>query len=449
MAPSNGSYVHHQSKAWNQNVNPPKEFMKRPPGPRQALRFLAVSALALSPAALGGQAGCLTYVAYNDAIYITRYTCREAEVTVSGWIDGLPVIAIVDGAFSGCDSLTNVIIPDGVTYIGDGAFSGCSNLAGITIPGSVTHIGEMAFSGCSSLASVTVPNGITEIGVEMFYGCSSLTSLTLPDSITLIAMNAFVDCSRLTSLTIPTNVTAIGDWAFQECASLTSLTIPSSVTSIGLGALSYCSSLTNIAVDPLNPSYAEVEGLLFNKTLTALIQCPGGKAGSYTVPSTVTTVGEVAFGGCSNLSSITVPSSVTNIEAYGFSDCPNLTAVQFRGQPPSLGLEVFDDADQATVYYVPGIAGWGSTLGGRPTAPWYLPKPVILSSGPSFGVATNRFGFIVSWATNAFVLVEVATNLANPVWTPLDINVPNQGWFYFSDPHWTDSPARFYRLWSP
>jgi len=79
-------------------------------------------------------------------------------------------------------------------------------------------------------------------------------------------------------------------------------------------------------------------------------------------------------------------------------------------------------------------------------AQWFLPKPLILSAGAGFGVQTNRFGFIISWATNSPVVVEACTNLANPSWYPLATNSLTSGSSGFSDPQWTNYPGRFYRL---
>ena len=103
----------------------------------------------------------------------------------------------------------------------------------------------------------------------------------------------------------------------------------------------------------------------------------------------------------------------------------------------------------ATIYYLPGTAGWGSTFGECPTALWFLPNPLILNNGPSFGVLTNQFGFVVSWATNASVVVEACTNLASPNWSPVSTNTLTGGSSHFSDPEWTNYLGRFYRLRSP
>jgi hypothetical protein len=100
--------------------------------------------------------------------------------------------------------------------------------------------------------------------------------------------------------------------------------------------------------------------------------------------------------------------------------------------------------DNATAYYLPGTTGWGSTFGGIPTALWTLPYPLILNG--SLGVLSNQFGFTVSWATNLNVVVEAATDLASPVWSPLQTNALTSGSFYFSDPQWEHYPSRFYRV---
>jgi hypothetical protein len=89
---------------------------------------------------------------------------------------------------------------------------------------------------------------------------------------------------------------------------------------------------------------------------------------------------------------------------------------------------------------------WGSTFGGRSTAPSFLPNPVILNNDPSFGVQTNCFGFIISWATNTSVVVEACTDLSNPAWSPVATNTLTGGSSYFSDSQWTNYPGRFYRL---
>ncbi len=159
----------------------------------------------------------------------------------------------------------------------------------------------------------------------------------------------------------------------------------------------------------------------------------------------VAAIGEYAFYGCTSLMTVTIPKSVTSIGFYAFAYCTNLAGVYFRGDAPVVASSVFAFAGP-TVYFLPGTTGWETTLSERPTAPWFLPNPVILDFGPSFGLQTNRFGFVISWATNISVVVEACTNLANPAWSPLQTNALTEGSSYFSDPLWTNFPSRFYRV---
>lgn len=144
------------------------------------------------------------------------------------------------------------------------------------------------------------------------------------------------------------------------------------------------------------------------------------------------------------MGSCTIPSSVTSIGNFAFDNDYKLNAVYFQGNAPSLGLAVFDDA--LTVYYLPGTTGWSSSLEEMPAVLW---NPQALTSDPSFGVRTNRFGFNITGSSNIVVAVEACTNLANPSWLPISTNTLVNGASYFGDPEWTNYPGRFYRLTTP
>jgi len=165
-----------------------------------------------------------------------------------------------------------------------------------------------------------------------------------------------------------------------------------------------------------------------------------------TIGNSVISIGYFAFGS-SALTSVTIPGSVSNIGAVAFGGCYSLTSVYFQGNSPTPNNNpnVFIE-DTATVYYLPGTTGWGALFDGLPTALWFLPNPVILNGEPSFGVGANGFGFTISWATNASVVVEAATNLANPVWLPVSASPLTGGTNAFTDPAWTNYPQRFYRV---
>ena len=254
------------------------------------------------------------------------------------------VTSIGGYAFYNCTSLSSVTIPDSVTSIREYAFYGCTALSSVTIPDSVTSIGSKAFYGCTTLSSVTIPDSVTSIGSEVFYGCSSLSSVTIPDSVTSIEGNAFQGCTSLSSVTIGNSVTTIGQSAFHGCTSLSSVTIPDSVTTIASYAFGGCTSLTTITVDSNNANYSSIDGVLFNKDATAIITYPTGKqSAAYTIPDSVTSIGNSAFADCTSLSSVTIPDYVTSIGSGAFGGCTSLSSVTIPDSVTSIGSSAFYD----------------------------------------------------------------------------------------------------------
>jgi len=253
----------------------------------------------------------------------------------------------------------------------------------------VTSIGDYAFFDYTSLTSVIITNSVTSIGNSAFYYCTSLTNVLIPNSVTNIVDNAFGDCESLTSIAIPNRLTSIGVWVFSDCFSLTNVTIPNSVTSIGNGG----------------------------------------------------------FANCSALPYIVIPSGVTNIGNTAFSSCSSLMGIYFMGNAPSyVDDEAFYNTQEVIVYYLPGTTNWNPLLDERTTELW---NPQIQTSGASFGVRTNQFGFNISATNNIIVAVQACTNLSNPIWTPLQTYILNNSSVYFSDSAWKNYSRHFYRLGYP
>ena len=180
------------------------------------------------------------------------------------------------------------------------------------------------------------------------------TSFEIPNNVISIGDYAFYKCSTLTSITIPDSVTSIGEDAFSDCSSLTSVTLGNSVTSIGDGAFHCCYGLTSITVDEKNSYYKTIDGNLYTKDGTTLIQYATGKEDtSFEIPDSVTSIGDYAFRGCSNLTSITIPDSVTSIGDYAFRGCSNLTSITIPDSVTSIGSEAFYKCSTLTSITIP------------------------------------------------------------------------------------------------
>ena len=210
----------------------------------------------------------------------------------------------------------------------------------------VKTIGDDAFNNCRSLTTVNIPKTVTTVNLRAFRNCG-ITSVTIPNSVTSIGNSAFKGCISLTSVTIPNSVTSIGSEAFAECYSLTSVTIPNSVKSIGYDAFE---SVPNIIYSgsasgsPWGAKYVNgyVEGYLVyaDATKTKLLAC-SPVAIDVSIPVTVQIIGDSAFYGCSNLTSITIPDNVTSIGNYAFWDCSSLTSVTIGKGVTSIGNYAF------------------------------------------------------------------------------------------------------------
>lgn len=189
------------------------------------------------------------------------------------------VTSIGIGAFSGCDKLLNVTIPNSVTSIGKYAFSDCDKLFNVTVPNSVTSIGRAAFNDCRELVGVNIPNNVTMIDDWTFSDCEKLSSIIIPNGVTSIGRAAFSNCRNLTEVVMPSELTSIGHWAFCGCHRLKEVIIPWRVTTIYVDAFDICDSLSSITV--LNTTPPQLVGLNANEQIPHIL----GKSVSVYVPA--------------------------------------------------------------------------------------------------------------------------------------------------------------------
>ena len=273
------------------------------------------------------------------------------------------VTSIDDYSFTYCTGLTSINLPSSITSIGNAAFGGCNALTSVTIPSAITSIGDYAFSIWGIInVDTNNPNYTSQDGLLYNKNITKLIQCPLskkgyfiiPASVTTIGVGAFEGCASLTSITIPSSVTSIGYYAFSRCMGLSSLAIPYSVISIGDGAFENCSGLIN--VESNNPNYTSQDGLLYNKTITTLIQCTISKKAKMTIPSSVSSIGNGAFYGCTDLSSIIIPFSVNSIGNFAFGGCSGLTSIYTYVTVPTILSDtyVFSDVNKTTcTLYVP------------------------------------------------------------------------------------------------
>jgi hypothetical protein len=330
---------------------------------------------------------------------------------------GNSVTSIGDYAFLYCPGLTSVTIPNSVTSIGEAAFSACFNLTSVTIGNSLTSIGVLAFDDCTALTSVTIPNSVTSIQSDAFYGCTDLTSANFLGNAPTMGSSVFYDAAHsftvsyyygATGFTSPTwtdssgdsypaveiipfttspdgnggliitgytgpneeavipqeinnlLVTGIGPDAFEGDVGLTGVVVPSGVTSIASNAFISCTSLTQITVSPQNSTYSSINGVLFDKSQDTLIQCPEGITGSYTIPNSVTTVGDEAFFNCAGLTAVTIPNTVTSIGEGAFSDCTLLTSVTIPSSITTIADGTFDSCGLKNVTIPTSVTSIGN-----------------------------------------------------------------------------------------
>ena len=322
------------------------------------------------------------------------------------------VKSISDCAFYGCYGLTSIVIPDSVTSIGDNAFFDCP-IEKATIPAvaissiqktdlkevvitSGESIGSNAFSGCNSLASITIPDSVTSIDEDAFRNCSGLTiyceAASKPDSLSNWTFSPVVwDCKnndkdesgyaytlyngikysikdgvaeverqletikgdiviadKIIYKGTEYSVTSIRSQAFYSCSKLTGITIPDSVTSIGYTPFQYCYSLTSIIVDSKNTIYHSASNCLIETSTKTLIA--GCKNSVIPTDGSVTTIISEAFIDCSGLTDITIPESVTTIGGWAFAYCIDLASITIPDNVTLIGEYAFFDCSRLIIY---------------------------------------------------------------------------------------------------
>ena len=306
-----------------------------------------------------------------------------------------------NGAFGGCETLTSITLPEGLQTIEQNVFGECHALTHVTIPKSVTTIGDGAFTNCGELASVTLPDDaqLTTIGEIAFYGCEKLASITIPKSVTTIGKQAFAYCVALASISIPNSVTTIGSEAFSKCSALKDVTVAWETP-----IPTYADVFNHLTVEEIRLHVPEGKigaykaenvfwhyfivmsdrgdlagGLKWQMdatyTLTIINPTPGSpkpmpdfnnwdeqpwesfrrEIQAVTIEDGVSSVGETAFSGCTEMKSVTLPKSVTTIREGAFSSCTKLASVTLPADAKldTIGKDAFNGCAALTSISLP------------------------------------------------------------------------------------------------
>lgn len=284
-------------------------------------------------------------------------------------------------AFAGTMALHELVIPGNVQEIGDNAFNGCIQLSSLTLSEGIRVIEEMAFSNCSDLTEVLIPASVERLGDGVFADCLAMEQITvasenehyvvrddilyskdlsvlvhypaskeeqeftIPEEVRKIAGLAFASNYFLMEVMLGDHLEEVGSYAFARCSSLSFMSLPAQTTRLGVSPFHDCTMLLEIEVDPSNPCYSSIDGILYNKEQTQLIQYPAGLYDDfYKVPDTVREIAENACYDAQDLEVLKIPAGVRKIGDMAFAFCDQLRDVEIRVADPAqveVGLMAF------------------------------------------------------------------------------------------------------------
>ncbi len=326
----------------------------------------------------------------GQTVSITGFDGSRSVVEIPETYGGAKVTSIAAGAFRGQTMITDVVIPEGVTYIGREAFAGCSALVRVKIPTSVTQVGANLFEGTPYDSTLT---GELVYINSILYRCQSdAVTVSIRQGTTVIAEEAFINRVNLAAIVVPDGVSYIGSNAFKNCSALSQIEIPKSVRDIVANAFDgtkwyedrkhgmiYINDLlyrvpAEIIVQSEQPTgslrdkdaaelaksgvatqiipYTDVivQGETTTICTLAFANTPVQKV---QLPSTLTTIRYGAFQNCTALKQITLPKSMTFIEGGAFQNCSALSSILVPQNVTYLGASAFSGCTSLTSATLP------------------------------------------------------------------------------------------------
>lgn len=232
-------------------------------------------------------------------------------------------------------TITEIVIPEGITTIPAYMFYQCPLLTKVTLPSTIKTIGTYAFYQCTSLTEINFPEGLVSIGAYAFYQCPALLNVTFPSTLTSLDNYAFAGCTVLQNVTLPETLLTIANAAFHNCRNISTMVLPEGTSMLYPSIFQQCIGLVSV-----------------------------------TIPSTVQTLNTSCFNGCTSLARIEIPNSVTTIAQQAFDSCIALRDILMYDSVISLtGAQTFRNINSSckvrilgTTRVIPFLLGCPNTI---------------------------------------------------------------------------------------
>ena len=295
----------------------------------------------------------------NGVLYIGKHLIAAKKDIEGSYQVKDGTITIADSAFSNCTKLTDAVVPDSVELIGANAFEKTGFYQNDqNWDGGILYAGRHLIAAKDNgTGEYTIRSDTKTICGDAFRGMERLTSIEIPVGVKRIGSLAFYFCQNLTAVTLPSSVTEIDDNAFFECGKLERIDIPAGVTVLGEGVFDDCGAMKEINVAEDNSVYCSVDGNLYSKDQSVLIQYAIGKNDeSFSIPDIVRHLASYAFRYSEHIKTIHLPDGLLTIGTGAFDDCEELNNVVIPDSVKKIGQYAFNDTFSLDTISLPDTA---------------------------------------------------------------------------------------------
>ena len=277
----------------------------------------------------------------STATYYIPASIKKVTITSSNIISY--------GTFYNCNTLTDITINNGTTYVGESAFYNCTNLLNLSVPQTITTFETAALNGCNKIKYTLYNNGyylgntdnpytvLVKLKTKtvqnfsfrndtkvIYYSCfsgSKVTTLNIPDNVVYIGNYAFSSCTELKYIKLSENIEIVNDCLFRECSNLTEIVIPDNVKSIKTWVFYKCTNLEKVTFGDNLTSI----GLVAFGSCTSLKDIVWG--------AKAVGIGQEAFSNCTALTELTVSDNISGLSWGAFANCTGLKQITFDKIP--------------------------------------------------------------------------------------------------------------------